>query len=138
MFEVKTMNGSEAERLIAEAKDPERARKIKEGLNEVGTWAKKTAEELAGYVETGVKKAEVVLKVTREVASYFKRRKLIANQVIEKELEDGGLIVSCKVAHPNQILPIVRYWLPQVRIISPEGLQADLEAQLQAYLQAPA
>ncbi len=52
----------EAERLIAEAKDPERARKIKEGLNEVGTWAKKTAEELAGYVETGVKKAEVVLK----------------------------------------------------------------------------
>lgn len=52
----------EAERLMAEAKDPERAKKIKEGLAEVSGWAKKTAEELAGYVDAGVKKAEVVLK----------------------------------------------------------------------------
>jgi hypothetical protein len=62
----------EAERLMAEAKDPERAKKIKEGLNEVGTWAKKTAEELAGLVETGVKKAEVVFKeavVTKPVSA---------------------------------------------------------------------
>ena len=51
------------------------------------------------------------------------RRKLIGSQTIESELEDGGLIVSGKVAHPNQILPIVRYWLPNVRIISPEGLR---------------
>lgn len=50
-------------------------------------------------------KQEIVLKVGREVASYFKRRRLIANQVIEKELEDGGLIVSAKVGHANQILP---------------------------------
>ena len=79
-------------------------------------------------------KIEVVLKVAREAAGYFRRRKLIASQVIEKELEDGGLIVSCKVAHPNQILPIVRYWLPSIRIISPEGYQAALEADLKAYL----
>ena len=82
------------------------------------------------------KKLEVVLKITREVAGYFKRRKLIANQVIEKELEDGGLIVSCKVAHANQILPIVRYWIPNVRIISPEGLQAEMEGQIRSYLSA--
>lgn len=82
------------------------------------------------------KKLEVVLKITKEVADYFKRRKLISNQVIEKELEDGGLIISCKVAHANQILPIVRYWIPNVRIISPEGYQARLEDELKAYLTA--
>lgn len=82
------------------------------------------------------KKIEVVLKVSPVVAGYFQRRSLIAHQVIEKELEDGGLIVSSKVAHPNQILPIVRYWLPNVRIISPEGYQAMLEAGLKAYLAA--
>ncbi len=70
---------------------------------------------------------EIVLKIAREVAGYFKRRKLIANQVIEKELEDGGLIVSAKVGHPNQVLPIVRYWIPHIRIVSPEGLQAAME-----------
>lgn len=81
-------------------------------------------------------KTEVVLKVAREAADYFKRRKLIANQVITKELEDGGLIVSCKVAHQNQILPLVRYWLPSIRVISPEGYQAVLETELKAYLTA--
>lgn len=81
-------------------------------------------------------KKEVVLKIAVEAASYFKRRKLIANQIIEKELEDGGLIVSGKVAHANQILPIVRYWLPNVRIISPEGLQTEMEKQLREYLDA--
>ena len=79
-------------------------------------------------------KKEIVLKINREAASYFRRRKLIANQVIEKELEDGGLIVSGKVAHPNQILPIVRYWIPNIRIISPEGLQTEMENQMRGYL----
>jgi predicted DNA-binding transcriptional regulator YafY len=82
----------------------------------------------------GEEKKEIVLKIAKEVAGYFKRRKLIANQIIEKELEDGGLIVSAKVGHPNQVIPIVRYWIPHVRIISPEGLQAEMEREIQSYL----
>ena len=79
-------------------------------------------------------KQEVVLKVSCEVASYFKRRRLIANQIIETELEDGGLIVSAKVGHANQILPIVRYWIPHIRIVSPESLQVEMESGLAEYL----
>lgn len=77
---------------------------------------------------------EIVLKASPEVAGYFKRRKLIGNQVIEKELADGSLIISAKVSHDNQILPIVRYWIPNLTIISPESLQAELEQGLTAYL----
>ena len=83
-------------------------------------------------------KQEVVMKVSREVAGYFKRRKLIANQVVEKELEDGGLLISAKVGHPNQVLPIVRYWLPHIRIISPEQLQHDMERGMTDYLKRSA
>lgn len=83
----------------------------------------------------GEEKKEIVLKIASEIAGYFKRRKLIANQVIEKELEDGGLIVSAKVGHENQVIPIVRYWLPHIRIISPEGLQAEMEKDLRKYLE---
>ncbi|MBK7015078.1 MAG: WYL domain-containing transcriptional regulator [Sulfuritalea sp.] len=81
----------------------------------------------------GEEKKEIVLKIAKEVAGYFKRRKLIANQVIEKELEDGGLILSAKVGHTNQVLPIVRYWIPNIGIISPEGLQAEMNLELLAY-----
>lgn len=80
------------------------------------------------------KKLEVVLKITGIAASYFRRRKWVANQVTLKELEDGGMIVSARVAHINQILPIVRQWLPCIRIISPEGLQADMEREIRSYL----
>lgn len=80
------------------------------------------------------KKTEVVLTVAPAAAIYFRRRKLVAQQVIEKELENGGLIVSGKFAHPDQILPIVRYWIPHVRIVSPEDWQVEMERQLQAYL----
>lgn len=82
------------------------------------------------------KKTEVILSVSAVAAPYFRRRKLISHQVIEKELETGGLIVSGRFAHPNQILPIVRYWIPQVRIISPEAWQTEMEQELLAYLEA--
>lgn len=93
----------------------------------------KTLEQEDG-IWLGEEKREIVLKIAREVAGYFKRRRLIANQVIEKELEDGGLIVSARVGHLNQVLPIVRYWIPHIRIISPEALQEDMEKGLADYL----
>jgi hypothetical protein len=48
----------EAERLLKEVKDPERQAKVKAGLKDFGQWARKTAEDVAGLVETGVKAAE--------------------------------------------------------------------------------
>jgi predicted DNA-binding transcriptional regulator YafY len=95
---------------------------------------KRLAEEEGVWLNDD--KTEIVLKIDCEVAGYFKRRKLIANQVIEKELEDGGLILSAKVGHPNQVVPIVRYWIPHIRIISPEGLQTEMESEIAAYLTA--
>lgn len=80
------------------------------------------------------KKTEAVLTVSAEVASYFRRRALIPQQRIDKEIEDGGLIISGKFAHPSQLLPIVRYWLPHLRIVSPSPWQEQLEQGLRNYL----
>ena len=100
-------------------------------------WSKEIDAKLA--TEDGIwfteSQNEVVLKVSADVAGYFKRRKLIANQVIEKELTDGGLLISAKVGHPNQVLPIIRYWIPHIRIISPDSWQQDLEQGIREYLQ---
>ncbi len=78
-------------------------------------------------------KREVVLKVNAGVAHYFKRRSLLPKQSIDKELEDGGLIVSSRVAHDEQILPLIRYWLPNVYIISPDDLRDNLLENLRLY-----
>jgi len=79
-------------------------------------------------------KVEVVLKVDKTVSHYFLRRKLVANQVIEKELEDGSLIISTKMGHENQVIPIIKYWIPHIYVISPSGLQRSLENELKNYI----
>jgi predicted DNA-binding transcriptional regulator YafY len=97
--------------------------------------AKKIIEEDSIWLN--LQKSEVVLRVAPPAADYFLRQKLIGGQKIVKQLEDGGLIVSGTIAHPNQILSIVRQWIPCIRIISPANLQAELNQQLHAYLAEP-
>lgn len=48
----------EAQKLMHEVKDPEKQAKLREGLKDVGHWARKAAEDVATVMETGVKKAE--------------------------------------------------------------------------------
>lgn len=82
----------------------------------------------------GKDKIEVILKVKSAVASHFLSRSLLPEQQLIKELEQGDLLLSSKVVSPMQILPLVRYWIPNISIVSPEGWQGELEDGLRAYL----
>lgn len=82
----------------------------------------------------GEEKTEVLLTVAPQVAYYFQRRKLLPLQTIDKELENGGLLVSSRISDENQILPLVRYWIPHVRILDPGWLRDRLEGGLQKFL----
>ncbi|MCF7988371.1 MAG: WYL domain-containing protein [Methylovulum sp.] len=79
-------------------------------------------------------KREIVLKVDSSVAYYFQRRDLLPNQQIDKTLEDGSLIVSSRIAHDHQILPLIRYWLPNIEVISPNEMRLNLLQGLREYL----
>jgi predicted DNA-binding transcriptional regulator YafY len=66
------------------------------------------------YIASPEEKTEVVLKVSPAVAHYFKRRDLLPNQVIDKELGNGELIISSKVAYDLQVVPLIKYWMPHL------------------------
>ncbi|WP_105201534.1 helix-turn-helix transcriptional regulator [Pseudoalteromonas sp. T1lg10] len=80
------------------------------------------------------KKFEVVVKVSKDIAEYFLRRSLFPNQRIIEELETGELLVSSRVATDKQILPLIRYWIPEIEVISPDGIKHDLLEELNNYL----
>ena len=82
----------------------------------------------------GNNQTEVILSVNKEVAEYFKRRKILPNQIIAKELDDGSLEISCKVSFDEEILKLVRYWIPNVHIISPIHLKEKLTNNLKDFL----
>jgi predicted DNA-binding transcriptional regulator YafY len=78
---------------------------------------------------------KVVLSVAPEAAEYFKRRQLIPHQRIIEEKVDGTLLIETQVGHQNQILPIVRYWIPSVRIEYPLTLRKILNDSLLNYFE---
>lgn len=76
---------------------------------------------------------EVLLRAAPAIAHYFTRRTLLPQQQQRLD-DDGSLLVTTHINHINQLLPVVRYWLPHVRIVSPTNWQQHLEAQLRNYL----
>lgn len=82
----------------------------------------------------GQEKKEVILSVHPDAVSYFKQRRLLPEQKIVDELGDGRLIVSSLISHNMQLLPLVKFWIPHVRIVSPEHLQYELDRELKYYL----
>lgn len=75
---------------------------------------------------------EVLLRVAPEVAHYFVRRNLLPRQQ-QRSYSDGSLLVTTHINHPQQLLPLVRYWLPNVRIVQPaEWHEALLDTLRQA------
>mgnify|MGYP000110461233 CR=1 FL=1 len=79
-------------------------------------------------------KYEVLLKIDAKVASYFTRRKLIPEQELTKKCDDGSLILTAKIADTKQILPIIKYWIPHITIISPSSLNVELRESINSYL----
>lgn len=82
----------------------------------------------------GQSKHEIVLSIDSNVAFYFKQRSILPAQQIIKELGDGGLLVSSRINHDMQLLPLIRFWIPHIKIISPEKLQVEVEKGLKQYL----
>ena len=82
----------------------------------------------------GQDKQEIILSIDSQVAFYFKQRSILPEQQIVRELEDGGLLVSSKINHDMQLLPLIRFWIPYLKIVSPKGLQRQLEISLKEYL----
>lgn len=82
----------------------------------------------------GSPRQRVLLQVSGQVAGYFKRRKLLPNQHIEQELDGGDIVVATGIAHADEVLPIVRYWIPHIRILEPLELQQQMEEGLTGYL----
>lgn len=76
----------------------------------------------------------VKLTVAADAARYFKRRQLLPKQAVEEECADGSLRLTAEVAHWNQVIPIIRYWIPHVRVEYPIEMQKEIERSLEIYM----
>lgn len=76
---------------------------------------------------------EITLEVKNTVAQYFLRRDLLPHQKIIKQTKTH-LTLYTKVSYEEEILTIVKHWIPNIKIISPKHLQDKLNNTLRNYI----
>ena len=73
------------------------------------------------------------IEVDKSIKRFFKQKKFLSSQTILKE--DDNLFLSYKITNDMEILPLVRKWLPNIKIISPKSTKDKFKNELQSYLQ---
>jgi predicted DNA-binding transcriptional regulator YafY len=63
----------------------------------------------------------VKVRISKEVARYFKVKKHLKSQNIVGKI-DGDLLVEFTINDDMEIIPMVQIWMPHIRIIEPERL----------------
>lgn len=76
---------------------------------------------------------EVILEIKQEAMEYFLRKETLPNKKI-LEQTPSRLILSTNISYDDEILRIVKYWIPYIKIQSPSYLQEKLSIILQEYL----
>jgi len=93
-------------------------------------------EALSIWFEQGVDPYRVHLHLSSEVVKYFRRKPLSRTQRTEEVRQDGSMVVSVAITHDMEIIPIVKYWLPHIRVIEPKRIAEQIEEDLRGYLEA--
>lgn len=76
---------------------------------------------------------EVHLKIDNSAKEYFLRKKVLSNMKIIEETSEY-FIVSTKIAFDDEIINLVKYWIPYIEIISPNDLAKKLNNILNSYI----
>ena len=83
---------------------------------------------------TSEKLIDVKLQIDNSAKEYFTRKQILSNYTILDEY-DEYFIISTKIGFEDEILKLVRYWIPYVKIIEPRYMKDKLYQSLQEYMQ---
>ncbi len=76
---------------------------------------------------------EVRLHADKTATKYFKRRPL-PSQSIETLSNDGTMEFTVEITHEMEIIPIIKYWIPHLRVIEPRWIGDMIDEDLRGYL----
>lgn len=86
------------------------------------------------WFQKDVEPFEVKIFANKIAAKCFQRRPL-PTQTIESLHQDGTIEFVIKITHEMEILPIIKYWLPHMRVLEPAWIQEMIDEDLTGYLE---
>ena len=77
---------------------------------------------------------KVLIHVDKDKAKFFKLKKYLPSQNIEKENADTSLLVSFQVSQEREMEELIKKWIPYIKVIEPLSLKEKIESELKQYL----
>lgn len=109
-----------------------------EPLDETFKVSKELEEKLDNSISIwfndSVKPYEVELFLDKYAAKSIKRKPIAKSQRILKEYKDGSLDIAVKITGEMEIIPIIGYWIPHIKVISPKFLKDKMRERIESYM----
>ncbi|PHS36661.1 MAG: transcriptional regulator [Sulfurovum sp.] len=77
---------------------------------------------------------EVELLIDASIAKYFQRKPIAKSQRYKETDEEGNMTITLQVTHKNEIIPIVKYWLPNIKVLKPIELHKEIQIDVKKFL----
>ncbi|MDD5372174.1 MAG: WYL domain-containing protein [Sulfurimonas sp.] len=85
------------------------------------------------WFKSDIEPFEVKIYADKTAAKYFLRRQL-PTQKIETLSKDGTMEFIVRITDEMEIIPVIKYWLPHLRVIEPLWIQEMVDEDLKSYL----
>lgn len=80
------------------------------------------------------KKIRITLKAEGQAADFLRSKEILPHQKVSKPGEDGGVTVKAVIHHTMELVPLVLHWMPDITILEPAELRAEVKTRIDDYL----
>ena len=77
---------------------------------------------------------KVLLRVSADVAPYFKAAVYLPQQKIVRAEKNGAILVEARVSHFMEVMPMILKWIPHIVVVKPQQLKAEIRKAVRDYI----
>ncbi len=77
---------------------------------------------------------EVKLRIDAKVSRYFLVKKHLKSQRIIEKKENDDLIITYQINDEMEVIPLIKKWLPYLKVLSPKTLDDRIKKEIEQYL----
>jgi predicted DNA-binding transcriptional regulator YafY len=80
------------------------------------------------------KQTKLALRAEGAAADFLQSKEILPRQKVSKPAADGSITVKAVIHHPMEVVPLVLHWMPEIAILEPEELRAEVRTRIDTYL----
>lgn len=80
------------------------------------------------------RKIKLTLRAEGAAADFLQSKEIFPGQKVSKPGKDGGVTVTAVIRHPMEVVPLVLHWMPEITIINPVELRAEVKRRIDDYV----